>query len=401
MTKKIAYLDCHSGISGDMFLGALLDAGLSLDVLKEMLLCLPIDGYQLILEPFSDKGIHGSRFDVILSEQEQPTRHLSDIAAIFHASTLPSRICETALAIFRCLAEAEATVHKSTIEQVHFHEVGAIDAIIDITGAAIGVEVLGITQLYASPLPLTHGHVKTAHGLLPVPAPATLEILRRVSAPWQPSPAEGELVTPTGAAILATLARFEKPMISIESVGYGFGQKRLAWPNCLRLCQGHDLGSTDTVDEEPDVDWVTVIESNIDNMNGELLGGLMERLFSAGALDVSYSPLQMKKNRPATQVMVICPQEDGERLAQLLLWETSTIGVRIQQVQRRKAQRTQQQVITPLGMMLVKIKRLGSHIISVSPEYEECRRIAHERDLPLAQVYEVAQRAAQSIIIGE
>ncbi|MBV9617025.1 MAG: LarC family nickel insertion protein, partial [Ktedonobacteraceae bacterium] len=236
MAKKIAYLDCHSGISGDMFLGALLDAGLSFNVLNEMLACLPIDGYQLTQDAFSDKGIHGSRFNVTLSEQEQPTRHLSDIVALFSDSTLPVRVCETALAIFRCLAEAEATVHKSSIEEVHFHEVGAVDAIIDITGAAIGIEVLGITQLYASPLPLTHGHVKTAHGLLPVPAPATLEILRRVSAPWQPSPAEGELVTPTGAAILATLARFEKPMISIESVGYGFGQKRLPWPNCLRIC---------------------------------------------------------------------------------------------------------------------------------------------------------------------
>ncbi|MBV9256839.1 MAG: nickel pincer cofactor biosynthesis protein LarC [Ktedonobacteraceae bacterium] len=401
MAKKIAYLDCHSGISGDMFLGALLDAGLSFNVLNEMLACLPIDGYQLTQDAFSDKGIHGSRFNVTLSEQEQPTRHLSDIVALFSDSTLPVRVCETALAIFRCLAEAEATVHKSSIEEVHFHEVGAVDAIIDITGAAIGIEVLGITQLYASPLPLTHGHVKTAHGLLPVPAPATLEILRRVSAPWQPSPAEGELVTPTGAAILATLARFEKPMISIESVGYGFGQKRLPWPNCLRICLGPDQEMVDREDEEPDVDWVTVIESNIDNMQGELLGGLMERLFSEGALDVSYSPLQMKKNRPATQVTVICPLTEGERLAQLVLRETSTMGVRIQQVQRRKAQRTQQQIVTSLGVMLVKIKRLGSHIISVAPEYEECRRIAREQDLPLAQVYEVAQRAAQSLIIGE
>ena len=399
MTKKIAYLDCHSGISGDMFLGALLDAGLSLESLKEMLAQLPIDDYQLTLDPFSDKGIHGSRFDVLLSEQEQPTRHFSDIAALYHASTLPQPIRETALAIFHCLAEAEATVHRSSIEEVHFHEVGAIDAIVDITGAAIGIEVLGITQLYASPLPLTHGHVQTAHGLLPVPAPATLEILRRVGAPWRPSSAEGELVTPTGAAILATLARFEKPMIAIENVGYGFGRKRLPWPNCLRLCLGQDLSVGNMLGEEPDVDWVTVIESNIDNMNGELLGGLMERLFSAGALDVSYAPLQMKKNRPATQITVICSLEDGERFSQLLLYETSTLGVRIQQVQRRKAQRTQQQIVTPLGTMSVKIKRLGSHIISVAPEYEECKRIAQEQDLPLAQVYEVAQRTAQSIII--
>jgi len=399
MTQKIAYLDCHSGISGDMFLGALLDAGLTLASLKEMLAQLPINDYQLTLDPFADKGIHGSRFDVLLSEQKQPTRHFSDIAALYHASTLPQRIRETALAIFRCLAEAEATVHRSSIEEVHFHEVGAIDAIVDITGAAIGIEMLGITQLYASPLPLTHGHVKTAHGLLPVPAPATLEILRRVGAPWQPSSAEGELVTPTGAAILATLARFEKPMIAIENVGYGFGRKRLPWPNCLRLCLGRDLGIGDLSGEEPDVDWITVIESNIDNMNGELLGGMMERLFSAGALDVSYAPLQMKKNRPATQITVICSLEDGERFSQILLRETSTLGVRIQQVQRRKAQRTQQQIVTPLGTMNVKIKRLGSHIISVAPEYEECKRIAQEQDLPLAQVYEVAQRTAQSIII--
>ncbi len=397
--KKIAYLDCHSGISGDMFLGALLDAGLSLTTLKEMLARLPVNDYQLTLEPFSDKGIHGSRFDVLLAEQEQPARHLSAIAALLHASTLPARIRETALAIFQCLAEAEATVHKSSIEEVHFHEVGAVDAIIDITGAAIGIEVLGITQLYASPLPLTHGHVQTAHGLLPVPAPATLEILRRVSAPWQPSSAEGELVTPTGAAILATLARFEKPMISIENVGYGFGRKRLPWPNCLRLCLGPDPETMENIDEEPDRDWVTVIESNIDNMQGELLGDLMERLFAAGALDVSYSPLQMKKNRPATLVTVISPLEEGEHLAQLLLRETTTMGVRIQQVQRRKAQRSQQLIVTPLGTILVKIKRLGSHILSVAPEYEECRRIAREQDLPLAQVYEVAQRVAQSVII--
>src|SRR5579859_3409610 len=185
MAQTIAYLDCHSGISGDMFLGALLDAGLTLDTLKEALAALPVSGYQVTLDPFHDRGIRGVHFDVVLEEREQPTRHLSDIAALFHASTLSPRAREIALAIFQHLAEAEATVHGSSIEEVHFHEVGAVDAIIDITGAAIGIEALGISQLYASPLPLTTGHVKTAHGLLPVPAPATLEILRRVGAPWR------------------------------------------------------------------------------------------------------------------------------------------------------------------------------------------------------------------------
>lgn len=396
--SMIAYLDCHSGISGDMFLGAMLDAGLSLDTLKNALAALPITGYQLTLEPFHDKGIHGSRFHVFALEQPQPTRHLSDIVALLNASMLPPRTRETALAIFQCLAQAEATVHGSTIEEVHFHEVGAIDALVDIVGAAIAVEALGISQLYASPLPLTSGHVQTAHGLLPIPAPATLEILRRSAAPWRPCPIEGELVTPTGAAILATLARFETPAIAIERVGYGFGQKQCPWPNCLRLCLGQARG---LLNEEPDTDWVTLIETNIDNMSGELLGGLMDRLLTAGALDVSYTPTHMKKNRPATIITVICPPQQAEALALLLLRETSTLGVRIQQMQRLKAQRTHQHIETPLGTISIKIKRLGAHIISAAPEYEACQRIALERNMPLAEVYEVAQHTIESTIIGD
>ena len=368
--KKIAYLDCYSGISGDMFLGAMLDAGLPLETLKTSLAAVPVTGYQLTSEPFQDRGIRGTRFNIVLVEQKQPPRHFSDITALLHASTLAPGVQETALAIFRCLAEAEATVHGSTLEEVHFHEVGAVDAIVDITGAAIAIEALGISQLYASPLPLSSGQVQTAHGILPVPAPATLEILRRVAAPWKPCTVEGELVTPTGAAILATLARFETPAIAIEKVGYGFGQKRLPWPNCLRLCLGQSLLDTNN-NESVDTDWVTVIESNIDNMTGELLGGLMDRLLAAGALEVSYSPLQMKKNLPAVLVTVICAVEQGNSLAQVLLRETSTLGVRIQHMQRLKAQRSQEYIETPIGSMLVKIKRLGARIISASPEYEE------------------------------
>jgi uncharacterized protein (TIGR00299 family) protein len=400
MIQKIAYLDCHSGISGDMFLAAMLDAGFSLDTLKTSLAALPITGYQLISEPFHDKGIRGLCFDVVMTEQEQPTRHLSDIVALLKASVLPPRVRETALAIFQCLAEAEATVHTSTLEEVHFHEVGAVDAIVDITGAAIAIEMLGISQLYASPLPLSGGHVKSAHGLLPVPAPATLEILRRVAAPWKPCAAEGELVTPTGAAILATLARFETPAIAIDRVGYGFGRKSFPWPNCLRLCLGQAQGlpGMDSA-ENADTDWVTVIESNIDNMTGELLGGLMDRLLAVGALDVGYIPIQMKKNRPAVMVTVICPVEEGNTLAHVLLRETSTLGVRMQQVRRLKAQRTQQRIETPLGPMSVKVKRLGTRIISAAPEYEDCQRIALERNLPLEEVYEVAWQAIASIMI--
>lgn len=402
MTQKIAYLDCHSGISGDMFLGAMLDAGLSLDTLKTGLASLPVTGYELLVEAKQDKGISGSRFTVVMTEQEQPVRHLSDISAILQASTLPVPVRETALAIFQRLAEAEAHVHGTSVAEVHFHEVGAIDALVDITGAAIAVASLGIAQFYASPLPLTSGHVKTAHGLLPVPAPATLEILRRVAAPWRPCPADGELVTPTGAAILATLARFETPAITIERVGYGFGQKHFPWPNCLRLCLGHSQVALDVAKDrqgdQGDIDWVTVIESNIDNMSGELLGGLMDKLLTAGALDVSYTPIQMKKNRPAVMITLICAVEAGDRLAQVLLRETSTLGVRIQQMQRLKAQRSQERIDTPIGPLVVKVKRLGARVISASPEYEECLRIAKERDMPLEEVYAVAQQAIAALL---
>jgi uncharacterized protein (TIGR00299 family) protein len=410
MSQVIAYLDCHSGMSGDMFLGAMLDlsAGFSLDSLKSTLAALPLHGCELRLEPFQDKGIHGSRFEVILSEQDAmtpQTRHLSDIVALLNTSTLSPKVRKIALAIFQCLAKAEATIHGTGVEEVHFHEVGAIDAVVDITGAAIAIEALGITQLYASPLPLSSGRVQTAHGILPVPAPATLEILRQVPAPWKPSPAEGEMVTPTGAAILATLAKFQTPAITIERVGYGFGRKQFPWPNCLRLCLGRAGDSLQRSEQAEtrygvaDTDWVTVIESNIDNMTGELLGGLMDRLLTAGALDVSYTPVQMKKNRPAVMLTVICRVEEGNSMTELLLSESSTLGVRISQVQRLKAQRVFERIETPIGPMSMKVKRLGARVISATPEYEECQRLALERDLPLEEVYEIARHVIESVLL--
>lgn len=400
MSQTIAYLDCHSGISGDMFLAALLSAGLSFDELRAALAALPFSDYQLTCEPFTDKGIRGVRFDVQLAAPEQPTRHLADIRALVQAAALPSQVRERALKVFQLLAEAEAFVHGTSIEEVHFHEVGAVDAIVDIVGAVWAIDRLGIEQLYASSLPLSSGHVRTAHGLLPVPAPATLEILRRVSAPWRPTSAEGEMVTPTGAALLATFARFELPAIAIERVGYGFGRKQFPWPNCLRLCLGRPAHTLPFGDDAPDTDWVSVLECNIDNMSGELLGDLMERTLAAGALDISYLPLQMKKNRPAVMITLICQLEDTERLASLILSETSTLGVRVQQVQRRKAQRSQEQIITPLGPLQIKLKLLGTRVISASPEYEDCRRLARARQVPLEEVYELARQIIARTILS-
>ncbi len=400
MQEVIAYLDCHSGISGDMFLGALLDldAGFSLDFLMHALAGLPLQDYELRLEPFQDKGILGSRFDVVLSEQDTrlpPMRSLSDIVTLLHASTLSPKVRKIALSIFQCLAKAEATVHGTIVEEVHFHEVGAVDAIVDITGAAIALEALGISELYTSSLPLSSGHVQTAHGVLPVPAPATLEILRQIPAHWKPSSAEGEMVTPTGAAILATQARFQIPAIFIERVGYGFGWKQFPWPNCLRVCLGR-AGNSNQQSEIADSDWVAVIESNIDNMTGELLGGLMDKLFSAGALDVNYTPIQMKKNRPAVMLTIICRVEDGSTMSELLLSESSTLGVRISQVQRIKAQRVLERIETPFGPLSMKVKRLGDRVISATPEYEDCQRIALEKGIPLEDVYEVARRVIKT-----
>ncbi len=242
MTNTIAYLDCHSGVSGDMLLGAFLDAGLPLETIRERLRALPVEGYELRLSPFQDQGLTGSQVEVLLSEQEQPTRGFREIASLLQDSALPEQVKERAIAIFHTLGEAEARVHGVSLDEIHFHEVGAVDAIVDIVGSVIALDVLGIRQLYASPLPLTRGHLRMAHGLLPIPAPATLAILSKVKAPWVPCPLEGELVTPTGAAILATLARFETPAIAIASVGYGFGKKRLIWPNCLRVCLGEPYG---------------------------------------------------------------------------------------------------------------------------------------------------------------
>lgn len=233
-----------------MLLGALCDAGLSLDTIKQGLAALPLNGYNIHLTPYTDQGIHGSHIEVVLDNSMQESRHFADIVSMLHASSLSPQVRDTATAIFRILGEAEAAVHGVSLEDIHFHEVGAVDSIVDIVGAVIGLDALGIMQIYASPLPLTRGHQRMAHGLMPLPAPATLEILRRIKAPWVPSPVEGELVTPTGAAILAALARFEIPALMIEQIGYGFGTKRLIWPNCLRICIGHAY-ATSQHKEEP------------------------------------------------------------------------------------------------------------------------------------------------------
>jgi uncharacterized protein (TIGR00299 family) protein len=389
---SIAYLDCHSGIRGDMLIGAFLDAGLPLDTLNQHLAALHIEGLQTLREDVSLPGLHGTRLQLTFLDQEQPVGSITDLDRLLSAPPFSARIREIALAALRRLVEAQAAIP----HMAHADIITARDCV-EIVGAAIGMEALGITDLYTSPLPLATGSTPTAQGPLPNPSPVTLEILHHVNAPWLPCSSEAELVTPGVAAILATQAHFATPSLTIERVGYGYSH---ACPEgSLRLYPGHIHPVPATSNSEADTDWVAVIESHIDNMSGELLGGLMERLFALGALDVSYTPIQMKKNRPATKVTVICPPDQGESLSLVLLRETSTLGVRIQQMQRLKAQRSQQCITTPLGGVLVKVKRLGGRVISATPEYEECQRIAKAQQIPLSDVYEIVQREIRKYIL--
>jgi uncharacterized protein (TIGR00299 family) protein len=299
---------------------------------------------------------------------------------------------ERSRAIFRRLAQAEAHIHGTAPADVTFHEVGAIDSIVDVVGAALGLELLGIGDggVYCSELPLTSGRVRSAHGALPVPAPATLELLKGTSAVWRPVPAEGELVTPTGAAVLAECAHFERPALAVRVVGYGFGQRTLPWANCLRLMLGKapapaqrdDAGEADGFDR----DEVTVLESNIDNMTGEALGWLMERLMAAGALDVSYTALQMKKNRPGTLLTILARPTDAQQLAALVLRESGTLGVRMHNGERMKAQRAEEEIETPLGTARVKLKLIAGAVVAATPEYEDCRALAQRHGLPVETI---------------
>jgi uncharacterized protein (TIGR00299 family) protein len=394
----LAYLDCFSGISGDMLLGALLDSGLLLGTLRQGLAALPLDGYTLDAEAVTDHGIRGTRALVRLDESvSHAHRRLRDIEALLAQSTLPDAVRERSLAIFRRLAEAESHIHGTSPEEVTFHEVGAVDSIVDVVGVALGLELLGITQLYCSELPLTSGRVHSAHGALPIPAPATLELLKGTPAVWRSVPADGELVTPTGAAVLAALARFERPALTVKAIGYGFGQKALPWANCLRLVLGAAASTRTSGDETAglDRDEVTVIESNIDNMTGEALGWLLDHLLASGALDVSYSPLHMKKSRPGTLLNILARPADASRLAALVIRDSGTLGVRMHRADRLKAQRAEEEIETPLGPARIKLKRIGDTVVAATPEYEDCRALAERHTLPIETVMARVAAAAR------
>lgn len=391
---NLLYCDCFSGISGDMFLAALLDAGLPAEYLTQQLARLGLPSFQRVTaRPVLRGAVQASLLEFEIAEGTEPPghRHLSDITALIAASGLPDAVVRLSTAIFRRLAEAEAKVHGSSVEEVHFHEVGAVDSILDIVGAAVGLDYFKVDQLYASALPLGSGQVQTQHGPLPLPAPATLELLTAAQAPVVPSPATFELVTPTGAALLACLAKFEQPTMTLRASGMGAGRRELPWPNVLRILLGEADGET--------VEATHVeIESNIDDMNPQFFGHVMALLFEAGALDVYFTPVMMKKNRPATKLSVIARASDEQVLCDLLLRETSTLGVRVQSVRRHEAERQFRNVPTRFGEVQVKLKILAGQVVQVSPEYDACAALARQHNLPVVQVYNEVLQAAYSLI---
>lgn len=377
---RIAYFDCYSGVSGDMTLGALVDAGADPEALRAEVAGLGLSGYDLSFERMESGGITGTRALVRLDPAvDQPHRHLSDILEILDASSLPQPVKQRAGEIFRTLGRAEATVHGVPVDHVHFHEVGAVDALVDVVGAVTGLEMLGVREAYASSMPAGRGMIRAAHGALPVPAPATMEILAGVGAPIKQLDVEAELVTPTGAAILATVAQFRLPEMRLHAVGYGFGTKQLPWPNALRLWVGEKVESAGPREE------TSLIEANLDDMTPEMLGFAMERLFQAGALDVYFTPIQMKKNRPATMLSVIGPVSLEQELAAAVVGETSTLGVRISRTGRLTVDRRVETVETPLGQARVKVKSFGGRL-TYAPEFEDCAAIARARGITLQEV---------------
>ena len=389
---KTAYFDCFSGISGDMILGALIDAGLNLDELKDELKKLKIAGFEINTEKVTRNSISGIKFSVEIQEGHVH-RHLNDIIKILKNSSLDEDVKRTSEDIFQRLAEIEAKIHNTTVDKIHFHEVGALDSIVDIIGSVIGVKKLGIERIYSSRIHLGTGFANTQHGKIPVPVPATSELLKDI--PVYSTGIESELVTPTGAVIISTLSSGfgEMPYMKIENIGYGAGSKVLKIPNLLRVFVGEIL------EENYEKDEVILVETNIDDMNPEFFDYVTEKLFAEGALDVYKTPIFMKKNRPAILLSVIIPEEKLNRAVSIIFSETTTLGVRIQRINRQKLTREIVPVETKYGLIEIKVSKFGTEIKNLSPEYENCKHIAEKLGVSLKEVFEEAKAAAREKLL--
>lgn len=387
---RAAYFDCFSGISGDMVLAALVDLGWPVKELERELDKLDLFDYQIEAEKVAKKGITSTQINISIKEDKKE-RKLKDILSILDKSKLEEKIKEQSRAIFIRLANVEAKIHGKSPEEIHFHELGGLDTIIDVVGAVAGMKYLGIDKVYSSSLSLGKGFVKCSHGTIPVPAPATLELLKGI--PVCGSNIEAELVTPTGAAIISTVAENfgQMPPMKIDNIGYGAGQRDLPIPNLLRV----SLGMLKNAYEE---DVVSLIQTNIDDMNPEFYEHIADRLFHQGALDVFLTPIQMKRTRPATMLSVITDEEKTEKMLELIFDETTTLGVRISKMKRRKLNREGRKVATKYGKIEVKIGKLDGMVKNISPSYEECRKIATRLNIPLKKIYQEAKQAAFDLL---
>ncbi|MDR3585748.1 MAG: nickel pincer cofactor biosynthesis protein LarC [Desulfosporosinus sp.] len=397
---RIAYFHCFAGISGDMTLGALVDAGLDWEQLKSDLAKLPLTGYQLQMEKVIKQGISGTKVHV-LTEEDHVHRHLRNVQEIISNSTLPEVVKEKSIQVFTRLAEAEAKVHQTTIERIHFHEVGAMDAIIDIVGSVIGLWRLGIEEVYASPVHTGTGFTECAHGIMPVPAPATMELLQGVSI--YSRDIEKELVTPTGAAIItAYCTNFgSMPPMRVDNIGYGAGEHDLVIPNLLRLTIGEKV---DQVCSDGHIRYggkgdvhqgqALMMEANIDDMNPEFYDYLINKFLKAGAMDVFLRKIQMKKNRPAIVLSLLIHTHQLETFYQQIFAETTSIGVRVYPVTKYMLPYEIRTVQTKLGQAKVKVARYQDSLRNVAPEYEDCRKLAEEQQIPLKEVYDIIKYEA-------
>jgi pyridinium-3,5-bisthiocarboxylic acid mononucleotide nickel chelatase len=439
---KTLYLDLLSGISGDMFLGAMIDLGVDPAHLERELSKLGVPGYHLHVARQTKSAIAGVKFDVHLEIDHAPPAHAphsgqghahprphaeasphvhdhrhaadheldpahhhepahgrsaAEIRDLIAHSPLSTWVKERSLSVFRRVAEAEGKIHAKPADEVHFHEVGAVDSIVDIVGACLALEALGRPRVLASPVVDGRGWIECAHGRFPVPAPATLEILRARGISLSQCEEPHEMVTPTGAALLAEFAESFGPMqgLAVQRIGYGLGSREhQSRPNVLRAVFGESSPAL-TATHDWDTDTVTVLETNLDDINAELLGDFVERAFAAGALDVFHTAIQMKKNRPGVLLTVLCRPEEADPFSELVLRTTSAFGVRRYAAERRKLKREFRTVRTPFGDVTVKLGRLDGQVIQSAPEYESCRQLAETAQVPVKQVYEAALKALE------
>jgi len=399
---QIGFLDIAVGISGDMTLGALVDAGVELSELRQQLHGLPITDWEITAEKVSKAGIQATKVIVTTTASDRATDHhahhqhasYTELRDVIAGADLPLDVVNPSLQVLSNIAQAEASVHGMALEEVHFHELAGIDTLIDIVGSVMGLRMLGVEKLYCSALPVSHGFVDTAHGRLPVPPPAVAELLKGY--PTVPVDINEETVTPTGAALATTLCEQVGtfPPMTVEQVGYGAGSKDFPrCPNVLRLWVGQsaDGGKSLSVDE------VVTVEANIDDMNPELHPYVVAQVFAAGALDAWLTPIQMKKGRPAVKISALATVADAETVASAILRESTTFGVRLTRSQRRCLSREIVTVTTRFGELPVKVGYLGGQVVTVAPEYEDCLNAAQSQDVPVKAVYSAALAAADEL----